>query len=356
MRPLLQLASINLLVFVGLVATFEIVATIAFAFKDTEDLRLAQDTIDSPYVYFSFRAQTDPHHPVNADGMATTYPLEKAAGSYRVAVLGGSTARSSFATDKTTTIAGVLERLLRERFPGKQIEVINAGMSGYVLEQEFIFYQLSLSKYRPDLVIGLDGYNDLMAVSLNRRNGSLIGPQNYLQFQVIQDGKTRGTWVGRLSALIPNSVRVVQYIRRVLSGRENYDYSFLDESYVQKAAARYSELISDLHGFVEQRGATYVAFLQPIRWYDPLEPMKPAGAIPELVKLYQAYEQVMHSFPRAYLLTGLLRGKEELYVDSAVHVGDQGNELFARAILERIIPFVEATIDRIESRKGSSQG
>ena len=53
-------------------------------------------------------------------------------------------------------------------------------MSGYVVEQEFLLLQLVLQKYEPDLVFGLDGYNDLMSYKLNRHTSKTIPlpPQN----------------------------------------------------------------------------------------------------------------------------------------------------------------------------------
>jgi len=340
----LVLVLVNVCIFLGLVALIEVAATVAFALKDTDELWLLPDTVDAPYVYFSFRPNADPQRIVNQDGMATAYERQKAPGTYRVAVLGGSVARSSFASSRDATISGRLERLLRERFPTRKIEVINAGMSAYVLEQEYIFYQLSLSKYRPDLVVGLDGYNDLMAVSLNRFSGGLVGPQNYQQFQVIADGKLHKQWLGQVSTLLPNTVRALGGVKRALIQRGDAAYGALDVSYIQRAAAQYRDLLEDLQGLARHRGARYVAFLQPIRWYVPAAVSGPSAEESELVRLYRAYEESIRTVPDAYSLTALLIGKDDLYVDSAVHVGDVGNDFFAQAIADKIAPLVGAAL------------
>jgi hypothetical protein len=62
------------------------------------------------------------------------------------------------------------------------------------------------------------------------------------------------------------------------------------------------------------------------------------------VRLYQAYEEAIRTVPEAYSLTSFLLQRDDLYVDSMVHVGDKGNELFARAILERVVPLVQTSI------------
>lgn len=343
-QNLIPIVCVNFLVFMGLVVAIEAAATVAFVLKDTEELWLLPDTIDVPYLYFSFRSSADPRRPVNQDGMATEYGREKPLGTYRVVLLGGSVARSSSSSSKETTIAAILEKLLRERFATQKIEVINAGMSAYVLEQDYIFLQLYLSKYHPDLIVGLDGYNDLMAVRLNRFNGGVIGPQNYPQFQVIQDGKARKRLIGRVSAMLPNTTRALRFVKRVMMQQSNPGYGTLDGAYAERAAAQYRDLLEDLRGLAIHLGARYVAFLQPIRWYNLAEPTKPSGAVPELVRLYQAYEEAIRTVPEAYSLTSLLLQRDDLYVDSMVHVGDKGNELFARAILERVVPLVQTSI------------
>ena len=190
----------------------------------------------------------------------------------------------------------------------------------------------------------------MTTVSFNRYNGNLIGPQNYQQFLVIHEGKTRKTLIGKITALVPSTMRVVNFIKRAMLQQSRYDYSTLDADYVQKAATQYVELIEDLRHLAEQRGALYVPFLQPIRWYHPVELTKPKGAIAELVGLYQAYEEFFHTLPYAHSLTTLFLEREELYVDSAVHVGDEGNGLFAHTIFERIEPLVRANLTGFDSK------
>ncbi len=54
-----------------------------------------------------------------------------------------------------------LERRLRQRFPNRKIEVINAGVSGYCTFQSLINLQTRLLDYDPDVIIVYHVWNDV---------------------------------------------------------------------------------------------------------------------------------------------------------------------------------------------------
>lgn len=54
-----------------------------------------------------------------------------------------------------------LEALLRTNFPGREIEVLNAGIHGYTSYQGLAQLKYRLVRYQPDLVIVQFGINDL---------------------------------------------------------------------------------------------------------------------------------------------------------------------------------------------------
>lgn len=93
-------------------------------------------------------------------------PLHKPAGTFRIFLLGGSTAASYHAGSNTLTIAAQLERKLNQdqellyRFHAQRFQVANAAVSGYTSTQEFLFLSLELIRYSPDMVILLHGYNE----------------------------------------------------------------------------------------------------------------------------------------------------------------------------------------------------
>ncbi len=104
------------------------------------------------------------YHYTNEDGLrvpAFGYKLvkEKPAGQLRVAVLGGSAVQMGSTYD--VTLPGALKAVLRKRYPGRDVEVINAGIISCVSRQSIAHLLFTVLEYHPDVVVLYDGANDL---------------------------------------------------------------------------------------------------------------------------------------------------------------------------------------------------
>jgi lysophospholipase L1-like esterase len=86
-------------------------------------------------------------------------PKEKPAGQLRIAFLGGSLVQ--LASTYETTLPGSLRTLLRQKYPGRDIEVITAGIQSCVSRQSLAQLLFTVVDYHPDIVILYDGGNDL---------------------------------------------------------------------------------------------------------------------------------------------------------------------------------------------------
>lgn len=85
---------------------------------------------------------------------------EKQRDTFRVFILGGSTVfNSTIPFEKTYEY--LLEQKLRNTYTDKKIEVVNAGIDGYTSEHTLIQYISYIRDFQPDLVISLQGINDL---------------------------------------------------------------------------------------------------------------------------------------------------------------------------------------------------
>ncbi len=105
--------------------------------------------------------------------------IEKPADEFRIFLTGGSTAyglgpigQAASAMDYYTiefreTIAHYLEMILNSSplIEGKKIRVYNTAVWGYSFQHLLIRYPVKLRKYQPDMVISLDGANELPLVS-----------------------------------------------------------------------------------------------------------------------------------------------------------------------------------------------
>jgi hypothetical protein len=92
---------------------------------------------------------------INSAGLRDReHSIKKPDGVYRVAVLGDSYAEA-LQVDVKDTFWSLLERHVEQCAfrPGKRIEVINFGVSGYGTAQEYLQLESTAIHYRPDLVL-----------------------------------------------------------------------------------------------------------------------------------------------------------------------------------------------------------
>jgi hypothetical protein len=110
-------------------------------------------------------------------------PMDKANDEFRVFVTGGSVVYGRGPvppSDAVTefyevtfrwTIPHIIEQLLnadprvREKIGGKKVRVVNAGVAGHVIQNNLMRYLAKLRMYKPDMVISLDGANEVHTVA-----------------------------------------------------------------------------------------------------------------------------------------------------------------------------------------------
>jgi len=81
------------------------------------------------------------------------------AGCVRILALGDSFVEG-YTVPFEQTVGHVLETALRAE--GRQIEVLNAGTSGYSTDQEYLFYRTEGARYSPRVVLVFFYYNDVL--------------------------------------------------------------------------------------------------------------------------------------------------------------------------------------------------
>jgi len=96
---------------------------------------------------------------INSEGLRDRdYPLGRVPGKHRMLVLGDSFAWG-YGVEQNERFSEVIEKSRPDW------EIINAGVSGYGTDQEYLYYKLRGSKYRPDVVLVLFFSNDLENVA-----------------------------------------------------------------------------------------------------------------------------------------------------------------------------------------------
>jgi hypothetical protein len=119
-------------------------------------------TIDPPYFWFT----TDENGFPPVIRLGKHYAVPKPARTFRVMILGGSTVEGFVVNSPFDSLPSKLALLLEADFaksphPGfDDVELINAGVSNYTSDQEYLYLLADLSRFQPDLVIAYDGWND----------------------------------------------------------------------------------------------------------------------------------------------------------------------------------------------------
>jgi hypothetical protein len=179
-----------------------------------------------PGVEGHYQREGESYVRINSDGLRDReHAKAKPAGTVRIAVLGDSFSEAMH-VPMEQTFWSLLERKLQECnvFPGKQVEVINFGVSGYGTAQELMTLRRKVWDYSPDLVVlAFTTYNDIYDNSraLSRteevpyfvyRNGALAFDDSFRNSRTYLQRDSR---LNRLGRWIHNSLRVVQLVHYV---------------------------------------------------------------------------------------------------------------------------------------------
>ena len=148
---------------------------------------------------------------INSDGLRDReHPKAKPADTVRVAILGDSFAEAMH-LPMEQTFWFLLEKKLQDcdAFPGKRVEVINFGVSGYGTAQELLTLQQKVWNYSPDIVVlAFTTYNDIYdnsrALSKTEevpyffyRNGELVYDSSFRDSRGYQQRDSRLNKLGR---------------------------------------------------------------------------------------------------------------------------------------------------------------
>jgi len=299
-----------------------------------------EDVKDEPYLYFGY--QQTPENGRNADGFFFQGSKKKPANTYRVALIGGSVAEF---LGREVDVDGnpLLQTMLRDQLSDASIELLPAGMAGYVAEQEFLNTQLRVQHYQPDMVVALTGYNDLMSFKLNRfkNTNMLLPPQNFGQFEVIHDGKRDQQFTARFGPLLRNTWRALYIAEHAMKGQSSNDFEAFEPGLYEQYASYFANIITDTRDFCNVKGISYVSLLQPVNWYNrqadgfQINTLEP----PEMAQMYNSFEKKVAALPNSASLTHIFDDHLDVYLDYC-HVNREGNELLAREMAEVLAPMM----------------
>jgi lysophospholipase L1-like esterase len=290
----------------------------------------------APNLTFSDRSKPFPGVVSNAQRLRErkVIPAEKPAGQIRILFVGDSCI-FGFGVQEHEAIPAYLETGIARRFPGADVECINAGVPGYSLFQSWRYLETAGFDLNPDLIILKSGWND------QDHWGGLSDREHY---EVVNEGQASG---------LLSSSRVWGLIRESFD-RRRADLD-TDTPRPRVSTDEFGSILSQVRERAIRRDVDLLLLIWPFRfnirpyelnrlWYEPYQRIQyrfvdethrfgPDGG-PGGVDLIAAAQDLSRG-----------RSISEIFSDHG-HTTPLANKVFAEAIAERITPWVESKFQK----------
>ena len=309
---------------------------------------------------------------------STEVSLAKPSGTYRIFLMGGSTAYGvgglwPHIDDKypvlknSETIDTYLEHALSSALPGRTVEVINAAITSTWTHHNLIYLNQTILKYQPDMVLFLDGLNDYY--HYDGAHDQFASYSYNLPSQVILGEPTlyslayaNGWWLFRKSALAHMLARGASNLSLLLSSRPERQPIDVEQAVAaqQRNFSANAFKMEERSGLILQNENVVPVFiLQPMlilerdRKLTEVERRLFEFNVTSYLPNYEAFINRAVPYVRtrqtemaarvggAFVdLTGIFKDVDgQIYTDYA-HLTPEGNRLAALHIAERILPLI----------------
>jgi len=319
---------------------------------------------------------------------STEVSLAKPSGTYRIFLMGGSTAYGigglwPHIDDRypvlknSETIDAYLEQALSSALPGWKVEVINAAITSTWTHHNLIYLNQTILKHHPDMVLFLDGFNDyyyyddghdqFASYSYNLPSQVILGEPTLYSLAY-----ANGWWLFRKSALAHMLARGASNLSLLLSQRpERHPIDVEQAVAIQQRIFSANALkMEERCGLILQNEHVIPVFmLQPMlilerdRRLTDVERRLFEFNVKSYLPNYEAFITRAVQYVRtretemaarvggAFIdLTGIYKDVDgQIYTDYT-HLTPEGNKLTALFIAERILPLIRQRAQSAPSR------
>ncbi len=284
-------------------------------------------------------------------------------GEFVILVTGGSVAYGWGASDEEKRFPKQLETELRKKYPAKKIRVINAGVPGFEALDELTFYIHFLRKLKPNMIVMMTGYNDLLrSTAFQMIPGGEDRLDRIARYNVLptsESGPLLRALLGSIQVTVSQRLREISAAFRFLDDKRhalNYrplkNLSAVDFNVAERELPMFLKSIQAFHFLAKTESVPFFCVIQPMgplahiedtlhplskfsmklrrlyreRWQSPLQLLKTKDHIP----LFDLNDQSVDGYV-----------KEGLFID-VCHFNDAGNLKLAQdtmSILEQHHPF-----------------
>ncbi len=258
--------------------------------------------------------------------------LEKPADTRRIFMLGGSVV--FYGHTNETTIAGYLEAKLNDQ-GGMKTQVVNAGVTGYISDQELVLLTTKVVDFTPDHVIVFDGFNDfLMPTSYGLQLGQPF------KFDTLELAWYQSKDMLRRLAAQPFHRHMLagSHFMRRFSPHWSYVRFLRDEELDHEVdlpppqpEAMANHLVNNWRKMAKQLEVYHIGglfVLQPFSMSDSGDYDVQYDAVEAAISLLN--QEFAQSQPAIQFKSyrDVMKGKKNLFYD-VVHTYDEGNEIYA---------------------------
>ena len=182
-----------------------------------------------------------------------------------------------------SSVSGLLKKNLQYMYPGKVIEVINACAPQRMLHQSINYYLETLSNFNPDIVISLDGMNDLTTIcGISPYEKSRLQWQSFLTLHQLSQHnhyKHSSNLVKLIYAMQLSGFKKSQKknVSENIKYSYNYHYSSLDhieykslrEKYIQRSLV-FTRLIQHFNSLCKNDNTRFIFCIQPLLYREKI--------------------------------------------------------------------------------------
>jgi len=189
--------------------------------------------------------------------------------TYRIIVIGGSVAWGTGASCNETVWTKVLEDSLNQMNNQSSMinyQVLNAGCSGYISFQELILLENKLLDFQPDLVIILDGWNDIYY-------SSLIPEKDYKNNEFHYTHQLRhfyqSSFIMQVFAIIKNHSNFFILLNRFIDYLVYHSAQEPEIFFHEKGINNYIKNLEHIAAILKSKNIPFYIFLQPYIGFSP---------------------------------------------------------------------------------------
>lgn len=313
-----------------------------------------------PYVYWRHEPFTGKHINVSDQGLRRTWNRrtqpDKPGIRYKIWCFGGSTMWGEGDRDEFT-IPSQISRILSDRFPAIQVEVSNFGEAGYVSTQELITLYLQLRKGdRPDLVIFLDGANDVYSGYHNAAAGLPVFEwDRERDFNMGKRFRRLTQDKATLALLFLKATEVYRWAKRQAGqGRDTaLERNLSPGERTEFSDSRISELaesvwqnyqfnVSAIAELCRARGISTLFYWQPVSYVSKSPSVPAASDESPLRKLYDKSYTLARTceLPTFHYLGDVFDDYAEDFFIDFCHANEKGLEIIAQRMVKDIAPLI----------------